>query len=159
MEPEAGPIQDTPCTIGDLESLPWLKVKFIGQKPKKKKTTKTKEKWCFFGAKGCITQKGVQSILQLTPDRMVKGAPRNSVSVQSYGASKLGVFSKKCGILDILETQKWGGVRRQVTKTSVNRCLDASSSSLLRLVAGLASRQGGSVSGTGTEEKARNSGN
>ena len=72
---------------------------------------------------------------------------------------KVGCFFEKCGILDILETQKWGGVRRQVTKTSVNRCLDASSSSLLRLVAGLASRQGGSVSGTGTEEKANHSEN
>ena len=45
----------------------------------KKYPKKTRQKWCIFYSKGCITQKGGQSILQLTPDRVVKGAARNSV--------------------------------------------------------------------------------
>ena len=76
--------------IGDLESLGGLEVKFFGQIPRNPQ--KSPQKWCFFGAKGCITEKGVQSILQLAPHRLVKGAPRNSFCIKSYERAKLGVF-------------------------------------------------------------------
>ena len=100
--------------IGDLESQGWLEMKISQEIP-----DKSRQLGWSFCAKGCITEKGVHSILQLAPHRLVKGAPRNSFCVKSYERAKLGVFWEICDFWYILETQMLhigDATRRQLAK-------------------------------------------